>query len=184
MKAERIFLLLYLAAVVTATLVHDPRWLALGLAGVLCLAGRQVPTLLRRSLRVILLFNLAVSLGYFLLAHLRAFSPWETLLIINLRVLAITALTFLFIARVDLFRALDFSPTLTWLLGLAHSQAMSFQRSHADFRLALMSRAIVRPGLADRYRASAAAAAWLMDKGLAAARETALALRSRGFFGD
>lgn len=184
MKAERAWLLTYLAAVVTATLVHDPGWLALSLAGVLILAGREAPALLRRSLRFILPLCLTVSLGYLLLAHLRAFPPWETLLIINLRVLAITQASFLFIARVNLFRALDFSPTLTWLLVLAYSQAMSFQRTHADFRLALMSRSIVRPGLKERYRASAAAAAWFMDKGLAAARETAQALRSRGFFGD
>jgi cobalt/nickel transport system permease protein len=174
----------YGAAVVACTLVHDPLWLALGLSGVLLLAGRQAPALLRRSLRVILLFNLAVSIGYALIAYLRDYSPWQTLLLINLRVLAITALTFLFIARVNLFRALDFSPTLTWLLALAYSQAMSFKRTHADFRLALTSRSLVRPRLRDRYRASAAAAAWFMDKGLAAARETAQALRARGFFGD
>ncbi len=184
MKAEYAWLSLYLATVLLATLVHDPLWLALGLVAVLLLSGRQAPALLRRSLRVILPFNLAVSLGYLLLAHLHAIPPWETLLRINLRVLAITLLTFLFIARVNLFRALAFSPTLTWLLGLAYSQAMSFARAHADFRLALVSRSIVRPRLRDRYRASAAAAAWFMDKGLASARETAQALRARGFFGD
>lgn len=184
MKTELTWLLLYLAAVVSATLVHEAWLLALGLAGVLLLAGRQAPALLRRSLLVILPFALTVSLGYLLLAHLRGFSPWETLLLINLRVLAITALTFLFIARVNLFRALDFSPSLIWLLVLAYSQGMSLQRIYSEFRLALTSRAIVRPSLRDRYRASAAAAAWFMDKGLAAARETAQALRSRGFFDD
>jgi cobalt/nickel transport system permease protein len=183
-KREHALLAGYVGALIAATLVHDPLWLGLGLAGALLLAGRQALDLLRRSLRTVLLFNLAVSLGYLLLAHLRGLSPWETLLLINLRVLTLTTLTFLFIARVNLFRALDFSPHLTWLLALAYSQAMSFARAHADFRLALVSRSIVRPGLRERYRASAAAAAWFMDKGLAAARETALALRSRGFFGD
>ncbi|EFK95482.1 hypothetical protein LDC_2508, partial [sediment metagenome] len=69
-------------------------------------------------------------------------------------------------------------------LALAYSQAMSFQRAYGDFRLALVSRSPARPGLRDRYRASAAAAAWFIDKGLAAARETAQALRARGFFSD
>lgn len=184
MKPAHWQLIGYGAAVVSFTLVHDPLWLALGLVGVLLLASRQVLTLLRRALRVILLFNLAVSLGYALVAHLQDFSPWQTLLRINLRVLAITLLTFLFISRVNLLRALDFSPRLTWLLALAYSQAMSLQRTHADFRLALVSRCPRRPGLKQRYRASAAAAAWFMDKALAAARETAQALRARGFFGD
>jgi cobalt/nickel transport system permease protein len=177
-------LLAYLATVIAATLVHDPAILAAGLALTLLLAGRQAPALLLRTLRTVLVFNLAVSLGYLLLATLRHEAPWDTLLLINLRVLAITTLTFLFIARVNLFQALGFSRTLTYLLGLAYSQAMAFRRVHDDFRLALVSRSPHRPALKDRYRASAAAAAWLLDKGLAGARETAQALRTRGFFND
>lgn len=182
MKRDRLWLAHYLAALVVVTLVHVPLALAAGLLGLLLLAGRAAPRLLRRSLRVILAFNLAVSLGYLLLAQLRGISAWETLLLLNLRVLLLTLLTFLFVSRVNLFRALDFSPTLSWLLALAYSQALSFQRAHADFRLALASRCLDRPRLLDRYRASAAAAAWFMDRALATARESALALRARGFF--
>lgn len=184
MRREHAWLALYGAALVATTLVHNPIWLAAGLAVILLLAGRAALKLLRRALRVILVFNLAVSLGYVLLAELRGFSPWETLLLINLRVVTLTLLTFLFIARVNLFRALDFSPRLSWLLTLAYSQALGFQRAQADFRLALASRSLDRPRLIDRYRASAAAAAWFMDKALATARESALALRARGFFDD
>lgn len=184
MSRDRALLVLYLATVVATTLVHDPLWLAAALCAVLLLAGRQAGELARRALRVILVFNLAVSLGYGLLAGLRGFSPWETLLLINLRVLVLALLSFLFIARVNLFRALDFSPTLIWLLALAYGQALGFRRVHADFRLALVSRSLARPRLMDRYRASAAAAAWFMDKAYAAARERAQALRARGFFRD
>lgn len=182
MRWEHVWLAGYGAAVVGITLVHDPLGLALGLVALLLVAGREAPRLLQRCLRVILLFNLTVNLGYLLLAHLHGFSPWQTLLLINLRVLLLTLLTFLFIARVNLFRALSFSPGLTWLLTLAYSQAMSFRRTHTDFRLALLSRCLRPPRLIDRYRASAAAAAWFIDKGLAAARETTQALRARGFF--
>ncbi|MCU0841804.1 MAG: ABC transporter permease [Thiobacillaceae bacterium] len=184
MRREHGLLLGYAAAVIAATLVHDPRALAAGLFILLLLAGRQAPALLWRAMRAVLIFNLAVSLGYLLLAGLRQMSPWDTLLLINLRVVVLTLLTFLFVARVNLFRALDFSRTLTYLLGLAYSQALSFQRAHGDFRLALVSRSPVRPRLRDRYRSSAAAAAWFIDKGLVAARETAQALRARGFFND
>ncbi|HNQ03211.1 MAG TPA: ABC transporter permease [Thiobacillaceae bacterium] len=175
-------LLAYAGAILTATLVHEPRHLALGLLLVLILAGRQITRILLRTLRVVLLFNLTVSLGYVLLALLRHISPWDTLILINLRVLTLTCLTFLFIARVNLFQALGFSRTLTWLLVLAYSQALALKQVHEDFRLALVSRTPIRPSLRDRYRASAAAAAWLLDKGLAGAHQTALALRSRGFF--
>lgn len=184
MKREHCLLALYLAALIAATLVHDPQWLAAGLVGLLLLAGRDAAGLLRRALRVSLVFSLAVSLGYVLLAEMSGLSPWQTLLLINLRVITLTLLTLLFIRHVNPLRALDFAPGLSWLLTLAYSQALGFQRAHADFRLALLSRSQVRPRLIDRYRASAAAAAWFMDKALAAAREGALALRARGFFDD
>lgn len=181
-RRDRLALVLYAAAVLAATLVHDPVWLAGGLAATLILAGARAGRLLLRALRTVLVFNLAVSLGYVLMAWLRAESPWATLLLINLRVLLLTLMTFLFVERVNLFRALGFSRSLTYLLGLAYSQALTFRRAHEDFRLALVSRSPRRPGLMDRYRASAAAASWYLEKALAAARESAQALRSRGFF--
>lgn len=182
MSRERALLIGYGLAVLAATLVHEPLLLAFGLGVTLLLAGRAAPAVLKRTLRAVLAFNLAISLGYVLLAWLREFSPWHTLLLLNLRVLLLTGLTFTFLVRVNLFKALEFSRNLTWLLGLAYSQALTFRRSYDDFRLALVSRSLQRPRLADRYRASAAAASWFMDKGLATARETAQALRARGFF--
>ncbi len=184
MNLDRGLLAGYLLAILAATLVHEPAWLAGALLVTLLLAGRGAASLLGRALRLVLLFNLAVSLGYLLLAWLRERSPWHTLLLINLRVLLLSCITFLFMERVNLFKALDFSPSLTWLLGLAYSQALSFRRSYEDFRLALLSRSLQRPRLSDRYRSSAAAASWFLDRGLATARETALALRARGFFHD
>jgi cobalt/nickel transport system permease protein len=118
------------------------------------------------------------------MAWLQDVSPWVTLIRLNLRVLLITCLTFLFIARVNLFRALDFSPGLTFVLGLAYSQALTFRRAQDDFRLALASRSLKPPRLIDRYRASAAAAAWFIEKALHAATQSSQALRSRGFFND
>lgn len=184
MTHDRGLLIGYLLAVLAATLVHEPAWLAGALLLTLLLAGRDGASILGRALRLVLLFNLAVSLGYLLLAWLRELSPWHTLLLINLRVVLLSCITFLFMERVNLFKALDFSPSLTWLLGLAYSQALSFRRSYEDFSLALLSRSLRRPRLVDRYRASAAAASWFLDRGLATARETAQALRARGFFHD
>lgn len=181
-QRDRALLVLYALAVVTFTLVHDPRWLAACLILVLALAGRQAPALLRRALLAVLVFNLAVSLGYLAMAWLRHQEPWTTLLRLNLRVLLLTLTTFLFVSRVNLFRALGFSRNLSYLLGLAYSQALTFRRAQEDFQLALASRSLGRPRLRDRYRASAAAAGWYVDKALATARECAQALRSRGFF--
>jgi cobalt/nickel transport system permease protein len=184
MNRDRFLLLLYLASIFSATLTHDPVWLGVGLALVLLLAGREAWRLLRRALLAILAFNTLISLGYGLMAWMEDLSPWTTLARINLRVLLLTSLTFLFIARANLFRALDFSKSLTYVLGLAYSQSLTFRRAHEDFRQALQSRSLRRPGLVARYRASAAAASWFLEKSLHAATQSAQALRARGFFHD
>ncbi len=184
MNRDHVYLLLYLAAVLAATLVHSPTWLAAGLGLALLAAGRDAPSLLRRAVLTVLAFNAVISLSYAAMAWMQNLSLWETLLRINLRVVLLTTLSFLFIARANLFRALDFSKSLTYVLGLAYSQAMTLRRAHEDFRLALASRSLKRPGLMDRYRASAAAASWFLEKSLHAATQSSQALRSRGFFHD
>jgi len=184
MNPDRVRLIAYLAAVLAVSIIHQPLWLALGLGLTLLAGGREAGSILRRAIRAVLLFNLLISLSYLVMAWLHAVSPWQMLLRLNLRVLLLTSLTFLFIARVNLFRALDFSRNLTYVLGLAYSQSLTFRRAHDDFRLALASRSLRRPGLRDRYRASAAAISWFIEKSLHAANQSAQALRSRGFFHD
>ena len=189
MQRDRVHLGLYLAGVLSATLIHAPAWLAAGLALVLLLAGRDAASLLRRAVLTVLAFNTLISLSYLGMAwwqdaFTQAPSPWHTLLRLNLRVLLLTCLTFLFIARTNMFQALDFSKSLTYVLGLAYSQTLTFRRAHDDFRLALASRSLTRPSLIDRYRASAAAISWFIEKSLHAATQSSQALRSRGFFHD
>jgi cobalt/nickel transport system permease protein len=184
MQRDRVYLGLYLAAVLAATLIHAPVWLAAGLALVLLLAGRDAASLLRRAVLTVLAFNTLISLSYLGMAWWQEISPWQTLLRLNLRVLLLTCMTFLFIARSNLFQALSFSKDLTYVLGLAYSQSLVFRRAHDDFRLALASRSLRHPGLRDRFRASAAAVSWFIEKSLHAATQSSQALRSRGFFHD
>lgn len=183
MKSDQTLLAAYLAALVTASFLTAPLWLGAGLAATLALAGRQGPRLLRRALLATLAFSGVVSAAY------AGFSWWtrqplplDWLLAANLRVLLMALLTFLFIARVNLFRALGFSRRLTFLLILATSQSLALRRTLDDFRLGLHSRAIRPAGLKARYRAAARAAAWLLDRALANAHESAQALQARGFF--
>lgn len=184
MQRDHAKLLLYLVAILAATSIHSPLWLSAGLLLVLLIAGRDALHLLRRAVLTVLAFNTVISLSYIGMAWWQEISPWQTLLRLNLRVILLTCLTFLFIARVNLFQALSFSRNLTYVLGLAFSQSLTFRRAHEDFRLALASRSLKRPGLIDRYRASAAAVSWFIEKSLHAATQSAQALRSRGFFHD
>jgi hypothetical protein len=163
-------------------MVHDLRWLSLALLVVLTLAGRRWLRILRRAGLAILAFNAIITASYALLAGLKGSFSLDYVLLINLRVLFLTCLTFLFAARVNLFEALAFSGGLTYLFILAYSQAMAFRQVLVNFRLAFKSRCIERPALRDRYRHSAGIGAHLLEKSLNNATEITHVMRSRGFF--
>lgn len=180
----RIALVAYLAGVVLGTTVHEIGLLALGLALVLALSGRGWLRILRRACVAILLFNVVVTLSYGVIAGLQGtFSP-QFVVLVNLRVLLLTCLTFLFVSRVNPFEALAFSRSLTFLLTLAYSQAMAFKQTLESFRLAFRSRRIEPVGLRDRYRHGARIGVHFLDKSLHQATEITQVMRSRGFFDD
>ncbi|HDP88790.1 MAG TPA: ABC transporter permease [Thioalkalivibrio sp.] len=179
---DRLFLLVYLAAVVTATLVHAIPLLAAGLALVALLAWRRAAAVLRRALLAVLVFNLLISVSYVIVGLVRGDLAWDYLVLINLRVLLITSMTFLLIERINAFRALAFSPTLAYLLTLASTQLLTFRRLYEDMRLALVSRSLGRLGLRQLYRHGAASGSFFVDRALSSATESAQAMRSRGFF--
>lgn len=181
---DRIALAVYLLAVVAATLVHRPLWLAAGLVLVLGLAGRAAPRVLGRALLAVLAFSAVVSLSYLLLAALQGRTAWDYLLLLNLRVLLITAMTFLLAERINPFKALAFSPALSYLLTLSYTQLLTFRRIYHDMRLALASRTLGRLGWRTLYRHGAASGSFFVEKALSNASESAQAMRSRGFFND
>ncbi len=173
----------YLLAIVIASWLTDPVWLAAALAAVLAACGFAAGRLLRRALLATAAFSGMVSLAYLAQAGwLGRPLPLNWLLTVNLRVLLMALLTFLFIERVNLFQALAFSHRLSFLLVLAVSQSLGLKRTLEEFRLGLQSRSLRPAGLRARYRAAAAAAAWLLDRALANAHESAQAMQSRGMF--
>ena len=181
---DRLGLLAYLACVVAATSVHDPRLLAGGIAAAGLVAGRDCLRLARRAVVAILLFNTVVTVSYVITASMRGEFSVRYVLLINLRVFFLTYLTFLLHSRINPFRALAFSRTLLFLLTVAYGQIVTFQRLLADARLALRSRSLARPGLKDLYRHGAATAVGSLGKSLGAATEITQAMSSRGFFHD
>jgi len=180
----RVALLLYAAAVVLGTTVHEPIVLALALGTVLALAGRQWARIARRAGLAVLVFNAIVTVSYAAVAGLQGSFSLHYVVLINLRVLFLTCLTFLLVARVNLFEALAFSRSLSYLFTLACSQAMTLAQVLMNFRLALRSRSIEAARLGDRYRQTASAGVLLLEKALHNTTEVTQALRSRGFFDD
>jgi cobalt/nickel transport system permease protein len=179
---DRLLLLGYAIAVLAATLVHDPWWLAGGLLLAMLAAGRDAPRLMRRTLLAMLAFSAVVSVGYAVAGLLAGNLELEYLIRINIRVCLLTFLTSLLAARVDFLRALNFSRGLTYLATLVLSQIITFRRLFEDLRLAGESRRLRRLRLRESYLQSAAAAVHLFDRAEHDAREIALAMRARGFF--
>lgn len=181
---SRLVLLVYLAGVMGITLVHDPVWLGGLLVVALVLAGPLRWQLLQRTVWAVLAFNLTVSLGYVLVASWQGKLRIDYLLLVNLRVLLLVYLGFWFIARVNVLAALAGWPLASLIATLAIGQSKAFERIVRDFGLAFTSRNLSPPRRLDRTRHAAAQVQTLLDKAVAAAGETAQAMRSRGTWGD
>lgn len=139
----------------------------------------------KRALWAVALFGLGVSLGYALQAWWLD-HPWretvDFLLLINLRVYAMTFLTLFAMKRINVARALDFSPTLRFLYLASMSQIYAFTRTLEDFRLALKARTLGRLKEKTRRDMVGALLHFFVKKSLFSAKERTLALKARGFF--
>ena len=177
-------LILYIGVVIAATMVHQPWILGAGLIVALAIAGRNAPRLARRALFAILFFNLIVTISYIAIAIYRNDISWTFVLLINLRVFLLTFITFLVVDRVNLYKGLSFSKTLSYLLTLAASQIIAFRRLFEDFRLAFRSRTPRRGTSKDLYRHGATVASFFLQKSFQESAEITDAMTSRGFFND
>ena len=180
--SPRLWLLLYAGALIAATFIHDAGVLAGILATAIVAAGRLRWRLVRKTLLAVLAFNLTVSIGYTAISLWQGSFAYGYLILANLRVLLMVFLGFWFVARVDVLAALTAWPTLRLVATLAIGQIRTLERIVDDFRLAFASRNIIRPGLAAKTRLAAAQGIALMDKSVASATESTLAMKSRGAF--
>lgn len=182
--ADRIKLLCWLGAVVAASFIHHPAVLAALLLCALIAQGRQGAAVLKRALIAVAVVNLAISLAFIVQAVLND-QPWTMFVLrLNLRVLLLTVLTLWFARAARLERALDFSPSLTFLLVLVRGQVDVLRAMVTDHRQAFVSRNPSTPGLNARMFASARAASAMMCKAECQAEALNHGMRSRGFFDD
>jgi cobalt/nickel transport system permease protein len=182
--SPRIWLMLYLAAVVAITFVHHAPALALMLFLAIAFSGKRRWRIARRTLLAMLAFNLTISLGYAAISSWRGDFHSGYLLLVNLRVFLLLYLGFWFVTAVDLLSALSGMPLLRLIATLSIGQIKTFERVLNDFSLAFRSRNLARPHLLDKAHHAASQAQSLLDKSVASANETALAMRSRGAFDD
>jgi len=182
MNRARIWLLAYVLAVLAISFIHEPWWLALGLAGAVLSAGSARWLLLGRAVLALLLFNASVSLAYALLAGWRDQPVWAPLLLINLRVLLLVFLGFWMVERVRLLEALRGWPLASMVATLTLGQIVVYRRLLDDFRCAFRSRNPLPPRPLTLVRHAGVQGAALLEKSLHGAEQAAQAMRSRGSF--
>ena len=181
---DRICLLLYFIAVILITSFHQLFFLLACLALVILLAGKRSFAILKKTAAAILIFNLVITVSYAVLSSLSGRPFWSYLALMNLRAVTLTSGTFLAFERINLFKALAFSRSLSYLLVLAYSQTLTIRRLFEEFRLALKSRSLYRPSVKRLYRHGASTGAYLAHKSLHDIAEITQAMKSRGFFND
>jgi len=181
---DKVFLVLYIAAVILITSVHDLTILATVLAIAVVLSGKHCWKIASKALFTILAFNSIVTVPYVVMTFYQGgFSAYYVALI-NMRVFLLTFLTFLLVRRINPFVALGFSKSLVYLLTLAYSQVLTLRRLFEEFYLALKSRSLKRLSIRDLYSHGAATIAFFLQKSFNDAHDIAQAMKSRGFFND
>jgi cobalt/nickel transport system permease protein len=182
--SHRAWLCAWLLAVVAVTLVHDPAWLAAGLAAALLASGQGRGALSRRAVRAVLPILLVISTGYLVMGWLTGELAWRYLLLLNLRVLLLALLTTWMVRDVNLERALQGFPGAQRWLSIVRSQVTVFRRLATEYRAAVQSRSTIPPTLLQRYRAGAALGLAALDKAMYNSEALTQGMRSRGALDD
>lgn len=182
--SQRIWLLAWLLAVIAATLLHQPAWLAAAVGVVLLVSGRGRLSLLRRAAGAVAPIAILLSSGYLLMAWFADRIAWDYLLLLNLRLLLLALLSAWVVRDLDLDRALRGSPVAQRWLSIVRSQLTVFKRLAAEYRAAATSRSTVPPALGQRYRAAAAVGLAVLDKAMYNSEALVQGMRSRGAFDD
>lgn len=167
-------------AIVAATLVHDPVWLALALLIALGVSGQGRATLLRRALRMTMPVVLMISLGMLLAGWLQGAISWHAVALLTLRIVLLSVLVTWMVREVDLSLALARWPGARRWLSIVRMHIATMQQQVADYKAAFASRSPEPPTLVSRYRAVSSHGLGLLDKAVCNAEASTHGMRSRG----
>jgi len=181
---DRVLLFIYLISIIAITSIPNINFLAGLIPFYIILSHKAFLRIARKAFISILLFNLIISISYIILQLLKG-KPWvEYILLINLRVFDATFLTFWFMEKVNLFRAVAFSRNLSFLLSLAYSQINIYIKNYHDFKLGFRSRTLIRPSRKQTYQFIRSIFIFFLNKSIQNSREVSLAMKSRCFNND
>ncbi|MDD2369019.1 MAG: hypothetical protein PHQ90_06920 [Sulfuricurvum sp.] len=180
MKAKT-YLILYIGALIAISMCKSYEPLLAVLAVLLVMSGKSVLVIGRRSLILVALFSLFITLSYSVMLYLQNQPFWNYVLTVNLRSFDMVFLTLLFTARVNIYEAVAFSKDLSFLLVLSVSKIMTMQRAFGDYTDALKSRTLKKPTRNQIYDYLGSAIAGFLDKNIRESKENFEAMKSRGF---
>jgi cobalt/nickel transport system permease protein len=182
-RRSQALLCLGLGAAFALSALTDLRALAAAGLAALALFHRGAGRTLRRVALLVLPPVLLLSLGTW--AWLRFLGspgiPIGPFLSLGLRTLVIAFVTFSVLRRADLLRALAPFPVLSRLLVLCLAQIHALRRIVTESADGLRSRMPRRPGTRDLVRNAGGVTATLLALSARNARDSADAMRSRGF---
>ncbi|WP_456401687.1 hypothetical protein [Persephonella sp.] len=180
----RFILIFYILTVVSLTLIHDYRFFVIFIIILSVIAGKKFLDIFKKAILSIFLINSVVSVSYILLNYFRGFIDYEFLVLFNLRVFSITFLTFIVFEYFNIFKLLNFSKSLIYILVITISQINTFKRVYLDFNLALKSRTIEKVRYKDLFNFLKSLIFFFSNKAVKNSKEITQAMRSRGFFID
>ncbi|WP_457644427.1 hypothetical protein [Persephonella sp.] len=178
----RIILLVYLMSIVFFTTIQDYKIFFLIFPVLILISIITKPKLIKKAIFSVLPFNLVISVSYSAVSIIKNQLYIDYLILINLRVLSITLLTFLFFSNFNIFKMFNFSRSLTFILVLSYSQINIFKKYYEDFRLAFKSRTIAPPSKKDIYNFISSVLLYFANKSINGSKEITQAMKSRGFF--
>jgi cobalt/nickel transport system permease protein len=139
-------------------------------------------SLLIKSVKAVLFFNLGVSIGYVILAYFKNITPWHYVLYINIKVILMTYFVFWYFNRVSIVEFFSFSREFSYLLTITLSQIYSYKKTFMDFRDAFKARVVnirekEKQFIVNTFK-------FFLNKAMRDSKERALAMKARGFFED
>jgi len=142
---------------------------------------KQFFILNKKVIKSLLLFNLGVSIGYFILSSLKGMNPYPFLLYINLKVFTLSYFVFLFFSTINVVKFFSFSKDLSFLLMISLSQIISYKKTYEDFKLAYKARVIQK--IYTREKSFLLKVfEFFLTKALKDSKERTMAMKARGFF--
>ncbi len=180
--SEKRWFVLYLITIVLLGFLHNI-WLMISVIFITLLLAKDAKyRLLKKALLALAVFNGTVTLSYLIYSIFVQLDN-SVLLLINLRALAITLLTFTLMHHINFHKVLAFNNTLSILYAFTYSQMMQLKKMLQDYYFGLISRGATFSSSIKREQIKPLLET-LFGTMLHKSSEQSLGLRSRGLLDD